>query len=200
MMKATGALTILLLSTTYSSPVLDLNFGENIGKEKSSGFDATEKADLTSGWVDQQLDLSCLKDTKIKPFHPKSNVFIQFSTGEESLGRYIALVSSVGSWFNNIEWKKYGDYSHYLTLPGKGLPLYFNGTSATLHAVLGNLAAVGISKFLSAAKKPRVSTLKARPVGRNHILAGIFWWINLLCQLPHVRLSSDVRLIKSGQG
>jgi len=49
MMKATGALTILLLSTTYSSPVLDLNFGENIGKEKSSGFDATEKADLTSG-------------------------------------------------------------------------------------------------------------------------------------------------------
>ena len=77
----------------------------------------------------------------------------------------IALVSSAGSWFKNIEWKKYGDYSHYLTLPGKGLPLYFNGTTATLHAVLGNIAAVGISKFLLSGYKPRVSTLKARPVG-----------------------------------
>ena len=77
----------------------------------------------------------------------------------------IALVSSAGSWFKNIEWKKYGDYSHYLTLPGKGLPLYFNGTTATLHAVLGNIAAVGISKFLLSGHKPRVSTLKARPVG-----------------------------------
>ena len=74
-------------------------------------------------------------------------LFTRFSSGEESLGRYIALVSSVGSWFTNIEWKKYGDYSHFLTLPGKGLPLYFNGTSATLHAVLGNIAAVGICKF-----------------------------------------------------
>ena len=99
---------------------------------------------------------------------PRSNLFktstnstpflTQFSTGEESLGR-LALSSSVGSWLKNIEWKKYGDYSHFLTLPGKGWPLYFNGTSATVHAVLGNIAAVGISKFLS-----RVSTLKARPV------------------------------------
>ena len=74
-------------------------------------------------------------------------MFTQFSSEDESLGRYIALVSSVGSWFKNIEWVKYGDYSSYLTLPGKGLPLYFNGTSATLHAVLGNIAAVGLSKW-----------------------------------------------------
>jgi len=50
-MKA-GALTILLLSTTYSSPLLDLNYEEgtgNIGKEISSGLDATQKADLTPG-------------------------------------------------------------------------------------------------------------------------------------------------------
>ena len=74
-------------------------------------------------------------------------MFTQFSSEDESLGRYIALVSSVGSWFKNIEWVKYGDYSSYLTLPGKGLPLYFNGTSATLHAVLGTIAAVGLSKW-----------------------------------------------------
>ena len=46
MMKA-GALTILLFSTTCASPVLNLNFGEgNLGKEKSSGLDAT---DVTPG-------------------------------------------------------------------------------------------------------------------------------------------------------
>ena len=143
-MKA-GALTILLLSTTYSSPLLDLNYEEgtgNIGKEISSGLEATQKADVTPGWVDQHLDLKPLFTYR------KSTLSTQFSSGEESLGRYIALMSSASSWFANIEWKKYGDYSHYLTLPGKGLPLYFNGTSATLHAVLGNLAAVGISKFL----------------------------------------------------
>ena len=51
MMKA-GALTILLLSTTYSSPLLDLNYEEgagNIGKEISSGLEATQKADVTPG-------------------------------------------------------------------------------------------------------------------------------------------------------
>ena len=45
-----------------------------------------------------------------------------------------------------VEWKKYGDFSHHLTLPGSGLPIYLNGTSATFNAVLGNLAAVGLSK------------------------------------------------------
>jgi len=49
-MTKAGALTILLLSTTYASPLLHLNYEEsNLGKEKSSGLDATEKADVTSG-------------------------------------------------------------------------------------------------------------------------------------------------------
>ena len=74
------------------------------------------------------------------------SLIIQFSSGEESLGRYLALVSSIGSWLGGVEWKKYGDFSHHLTLPGSGLPIYLNGTSATFNAVLGNLAAVGLSK------------------------------------------------------
>ena len=89
-------------------------------------------------------------------------MIIQFSSGEESLGRYLALVSSIGSWLGGVEWKKYGDYSHHLTLPGSGLPIYLNGTSATFNAVLGNLAAVGLSKSGWPFFKDR-STLKARP-------------------------------------
>jgi len=117
----TGALTLLLLSATFASPLLHLNFEQSAANvEKSSGLEANvKKADLTPG-----------------------------SGGEESIGRYIALVGSVGSWLKSIEWKRFGDYSHFLTLPGNGLPLYFNGTSATLHAVLGNIAAVGLSAYL----------------------------------------------------
>ena len=89
-------------------------------------------------------------------------MIIQFSSGEESLGRYLALVSSIGSWLGGVEWKKYGDYSHHLTIPGSGLPIYLNGTSATFNAVLGNLAAVGLSKSGWPFFKDR-STLKARP-------------------------------------
>jgi len=116
-------LTFVLLSSTYANPLLDLNLEdktENKIKNKitSSSFDAKDQPELTPG------------------------------SGEESLGRYLALVSSIGSWFGGVEWKKYGDYSHHLTLPGSGLPIYLNGTSATFNAVLGNLAAVGLTAYL----------------------------------------------------
>jgi len=116
-------LTIVLLSSTYANPLLDLNLEdktENKIKNKitSSSFDAKDQPEVTSG------------------------------SGEESLGRYLALVSSIGSWLGGVQWKKYGDYSHHLTLPGSGLPIYLNGTSATFNAVLGNLAAVGLTAYL----------------------------------------------------
>ena len=62
---------------------------------------------------------------------------------EESVPRYVTLVSSLGSWLGNIGWKSYGAYTQYLTLPGKGLPVYFNGSSTTMTAVVGNIAAIG---------------------------------------------------------
>ena len=56
-MKA-GALTLLIISTAWSNPVLDLNFEDGLENiEKSSGFDATGKTKVTSGWVDQHLDI-----------------------------------------------------------------------------------------------------------------------------------------------
>ena len=62
---------------------------------------------------------------------------------DESVARYVTLVSSLGSWLGNIAWKSYGSYTQYLTLPGKGLPVYFNGSSTTMTAVMGNIAAIG---------------------------------------------------------
>ena len=40
----------------------------------------------------------------------------------------------------------YGDYTHFLTLPDKGLPVYFNGSSATVTAITANILAIGLGK------------------------------------------------------
>jgi hypothetical protein len=62
------------------------------------------------------------------------------------LPRY--LLSSLTNWLNSVGWKTYGDYSHYLTLPDKSLPLTFNASSQTVHALVGNLVAVGLGAYL----------------------------------------------------
>ena len=165
-------LTIVLLSSTYANPLLDLNLEDKIKTENkiknkitSSSFDAKDQPEVTSGWVSHFVLHS---PPWVVNFQ---SLIIQFSSGEESLGRYLALVSSIGSWLGGVEWKKYGDFSHHLTLPGSGLPIYLNGTSATFNAVLGNLAAVGLSKSGWPFFKDD-STLKARPARYKEVCPG----------------------------
>ena len=69
----------------------------------------------------------------------------QETQASSGLGRYISF-SSVGSWLSGIDWRVYGDYTHFLTLPDKGLPVYFNGSSATVTAITANILAIGLGK------------------------------------------------------
>jgi len=64
------------------------------------------------------------------------------------LPRYINLMSSITTWLNDVGWINYGDYTSFLTLPDKSLPLYFNASDQTIHALVGNLAAIGFGAYL----------------------------------------------------